>query len=31
MRSHISRGGELYDCEIWGVLADEFRDATSGD
>jgi RimJ/RimL family protein N-acetyltransferase len=31
MRSHIRRGGELHDCEIWGVLPDEFREATSGD
>jgi RimJ/RimL family protein N-acetyltransferase len=31
MRSHIRRGGELHDCEIWGVLPDEFRAATGGD
>jgi RimJ/RimL family protein N-acetyltransferase len=31
MRSHIRRGGELHDCEIWGVLPHEFREATSGD
>jgi RimJ/RimL family protein N-acetyltransferase len=31
MRAHIKRGGELHDCELWGVLPDEFRDATSGD
>src|SRR5918995_608997 len=30
MRAHIKRGGELHDCELWGVLPDEFRDATSG-
>lgn len=28
LRSHIRRGGELIDCEIWGVLPDEFREAT---
>jgi RimJ/RimL family protein N-acetyltransferase len=28
LRSHRSRGGELVDCEIWGVLPDEFRAAT---
>ena len=31
MRSHIRRGGELHDCEIWGVLLEEFRAATGGD
>ena len=31
MRAHISRGGELHDCEVWGVLPDEFRAATGGD
>lgn len=30
MRSHIRRGGELIDCEVWGVLPDEFRAATAG-
>jgi RimJ/RimL family protein N-acetyltransferase len=30
LRSHIRRGGELVDCEIWGVLPDEFRAATAG-
>lgn len=31
MRSHIRRGeGELEDCEIWGVLPAEFREATAG-
>jgi RimJ/RimL family protein N-acetyltransferase len=30
LRSHIRRGGELIDLEIWGVLPDEFRAATSG-
>jgi RimJ/RimL family protein N-acetyltransferase len=30
MRSHIRRGGELRDCEIWGVLPEEFRAATGG-
>lgn len=28
MRAHIRRGGELVDCELWGVLPDEFRAAT---
>ena len=31
MRSHLRRGDELHDCEIWGVLPDEFRAATRGD
>lgn len=30
MRGHIRRHGELHDCEIWGVLAEEFRAATGG-
>jgi RimJ/RimL family protein N-acetyltransferase len=30
MRSHLKRGGELVDCEVWGVLPDEFRAATEG-
>jgi ribosomal-protein-alanine N-acetyltransferase len=29
LRSHILRRGELVDCEIWGVLPDEFRAATA--
>lgn len=29
MRSHLSREGELADCEVWGVLPDEFRAATA--
>jgi RimJ/RimL family protein N-acetyltransferase len=29
MRAHLSRDGELADCEVWGVLPDEFRAATS--
>jgi RimJ/RimL family protein N-acetyltransferase len=29
MRSHLARDGELADCEIWGVLPDEFRAATA--
>ena len=29
MRSHLSRDGELADCEIWGVLPDEFRAAAA--
>ena len=28
MRSHLSRDGELADCEVWGVLPEEFRTAT---
>src|SRR5436190_16644257 len=28
MRDHLSRDGELIDCEVWGVLPDEFRAAT---
>jgi [ribosomal protein S5]-alanine N-acetyltransferase len=28
MRSHLSRDGRLADCEVWGVLPDEFRAAT---
>ena len=28
MRGHLSRDGELADCEVWGVLPDEFRAAT---
>jgi [ribosomal protein S5]-alanine N-acetyltransferase len=30
MRSHLARDGELVDCEVWGVLPDEFRAATAG-
>lgn len=30
MRGHIRRGEELVDCEMWGVLPDEFRSATGG-
>ncbi len=30
LRGHIRRGGELVDCEMWGVLPDEFRAATAG-
>jgi len=29
MRSHLRRDGELADCELWGVLPDEFRAAAS--
>ena len=29
MRAHLSRDGELTDCEVWGVLPDEFRAATA--
>ncbi len=29
MRSHLARDGELADCEIWGVLPDEFRAAAA--
>jgi RimJ/RimL family protein N-acetyltransferase len=29
MRSHLARGGELADCEVWGVLPDEFRAAAA--
>jgi len=29
MRSHLSRDGELADCEVWGVLPDEFRAAAA--
>jgi [ribosomal protein S5]-alanine N-acetyltransferase len=28
MRAHLSRDGELIDCEVWGVLPNEFRAAT---
>jgi RimJ/RimL family protein N-acetyltransferase len=29
MRDHLRRDGELADCEIWGVLPDEFRAAAA--
>jgi RimJ/RimL family protein N-acetyltransferase len=29
LRSHLSRDGELADCEVWGVLPDEFRAASA--
>ena len=29
MRAHLRRDGELADCELWGVLPDEFRAAAS--
>ena len=29
MRAHLNRDGEPADCEIWGVLPDEFRAATA--
>ena len=29
MRSHLRRDGELVDCELWGVLPEEFRAASS--
>ena len=29
MRSHLARDGEMVDCEVWGVLPDEFRAATA--
>ena len=28
MRSHLARDGEFADCEVWGVLPEEFRAAT---
>ena len=30
MRGHLRRDGELADCEVWGVLPEEFREATQG-
>jgi RimJ/RimL family protein N-acetyltransferase len=30
LRGHIRRGGELVDCDVWGVLPEEFRAATGG-
>jgi RimJ/RimL family protein N-acetyltransferase len=29
LRGHLSRDGELDDCEVWGVLPDEFRAAAA--
>jgi RimJ/RimL family protein N-acetyltransferase len=29
MRGHLRRDGELADCEVWGVLPDEFRAAAA--
>jgi len=29
LRGHLSRDGELADCEVWGVLPDEFRAAAA--
>ncbi len=29
MRGHLNRDGELADCEVWGVLPEEFRAATA--
>jgi RimJ/RimL family protein N-acetyltransferase len=29
MRNHLRRNGELADCEVWGVLPDEFRVASA--
>ena len=29
LRSHLRRDGELADCEVWGVLPDEFRAAAA--
>jgi RimJ/RimL family protein N-acetyltransferase len=29
MRRHLRRDGELADCEVWGVLPEEFRAATA--
>jgi RimJ/RimL family protein N-acetyltransferase len=29
MRAHLRRDGELADCEVWGVLPDEFRAAAA--
>jgi RimJ/RimL family protein N-acetyltransferase len=29
MRGHLRRGGELADCEVWGVLPEEFRAAAA--
>jgi RimJ/RimL family protein N-acetyltransferase len=30
MRGHLRRDGELADCEVWGVLPEEFEEATRG-
>ncbi len=30
LRDHIRRGDELVDCDVWGVLPDEFRAAAGG-
>jgi len=30
MRGHLVRDGETRDCEVWGVLPDEFREAAKG-
>ena len=30
MRGHLRRDGETADCEVWGVLPEEFRTATQG-
>lgn len=30
MRGHLRRDGEVLDCEVWGVLPDEFRSAARG-
>jgi ribosomal-protein-alanine N-acetyltransferase len=29
MRAHLRRDGDLADCEVWGVLPDEFRSAVA--
>jgi RimJ/RimL family protein N-acetyltransferase len=30
LRGHLRRGDELVDCDVWGVLPEEFRAATGG-
>ena len=30
LRSHIRRGEQLVDCDVWGVLPEDFRAATGG-
>jgi RimJ/RimL family protein N-acetyltransferase len=30
LRGHLRRGEELVDCDVWGVLPEEFRAATGG-
>ena len=31
MRGHIARGGELIDCELWGITAEEWRSRWEGE